>query len=110
LAGMKTIFVYVVGGLVFVLVREATVRYHAPQWLAVVAFFAWLIAFFGMLFWLRRARHRARAAWNTPPNPPPGQPQIEPVEQCPEMAVPARVRRPPDGTAIIEPMQGSRVA
>jgi len=114
LAVVQTLFFYVVGGLVplftFALVGEATESYHAPQWLAVVAFFGGCAALVVMARWLRRARRRARAAWRTPPTPPPGQPQIEPVEQWPEMAVPARVRRLPDGTVIIEPTRGNRVA
>jgi hypothetical protein len=114
LALLQTLYVTVIGGFVpllaFGLVAEGIEVYHAPQWLAVVAFFGGCAALVVMARWLRRARRRARAAWRTPPTPPPGQPQIEPVEQWPEMAVPARVRRLPDGTVIIEPTRGNRVA
>jgi hypothetical protein len=115
LALLQTLYVTVIGGFVpllaFGLVAEGIEVYHAPQWLAAVAFFGGLVAFGVMLGWLRRARRRARLAWHhTPPPSPPGQPLPEPVEQWPEMAVPARVRRLPDGTVIIEPTRGSRVA
>jgi len=114
LAVVQTLFAIVVGGFVplvtFAITGEVMGEPHDPKWLSVVAFFGGFAALVVMLRWLRRARRRARIAWRTPPTPPPGQPQIEPVEPWPEVAATARVRRLADGTVVIEPVRGSRVA
>jgi len=83
---------------------------HGPHWVAPAGLAFWAACFLIAASWAGRARRRARAARWTPPPPPPGQPMPEPVEQWPEVAGYAVVRRLPDGSVVIQPSRGQNVA
>jgi len=81
-----------------------------PHWLGPASLAFWAACFLIATRWGIRARQRARAARWPPPPPPPGQPMPEPVQQWPEAASYAVVRRLPDGRVVIEPTRTQNVA
>jgi len=80
------------------------------HWLPPASIAFWVVCWLAAVRWGLRARRRARAARWSPPPSPPGQPMPEPVEQWPEVAGYAVVRRLPDGSVVIQPSRGQNVA